>query len=124
MHPDDAAIVAVATSTGAYLSRDSAGRFTALAESGEGLGVFFDLDGRHLWHASFDGQPRLARIPLGGGDATQIELPPLSEDAVAYIAQNPAARTQYAVATFGRGVFVSRDAGRSWSQIAERGKAK
>jgi photosystem II stability/assembly factor-like uncharacterized protein len=123
-HPDIAATVALASSKGVYLSRDSGGRFAPLAQGGEGLAVFFDLDGKRLWTSTFDGQPRLAHAPLGGGAATQVKLPPLSEDAVAYIAQNPAARNEYAIATFGRSVYLSKDAGRSWSQIAERGKAK
>jgi hypothetical protein len=50
-------------------------------------------------------------------------VPPLSEDAVAYIAQNPALRSEYAFATFGRSVYLSKDAGRSWSRIASRGAA-
>ena len=124
VHPDDAATVAVATSAGAYLSRDSGNRFEAVARKGEGLAVFFDLDGKHVWHGSFDGQPRLARVALATGKATPVKLPPLTEDAVAYIAQNPASRSEYAIATFGRSVFVSKDAGRNWSRIAERGSAR
>ena len=124
VHPDNAATIAVASAKGVYLSRDSGGRFAPVAEGAEGLAVFFDLDGKRLWYSAFDGQPRLARAPLGGGAATLVKLPPLSEDAVAYIAQNPTARDEYAIATFGKSVYLSKDAGRSWSQIANRGKAK
>jgi len=124
VHPDNAATVAVASAKGVYLSRDSGGRFAPVAQGAEGLAVFFDLDGKRLWTSVFDGQPRLAHVPLGGGAATQVKLPPLSEDAVAYIAQNPATRNEYAIASFGKSVYVSKDAGRSWSQIADRGKAK
>ena len=124
VHPDNAASVAAASSNGVYLSRDSGARFTPVARGAEGLAVFFDLDGKRLWYSAFDGLPRLAHAPLGGGAATQVKLPPLSEDAVAYIAQNPAARSEYAIATFGKSVYLSKDAGRSWSQIADRGKAK
>ena len=124
VHPDDAATVAVASAKGVYLSRDSGGRFAPMAQGAEGLAVLFDLDAKRLWYSAFDGQPRLAQVPLGGGAATQVKLPPLSEDAVAYIAQNPTARSEYAIATFGKSVYLSKDAGRSWSQIADRGKAK
>ena len=124
VHPDDAATVAVASAKGVYLSRDSGGRFAPMAQGAEGLAVLFDLDAKRLWYSAFDGQPRLAQVPLGGGAATQVKLPPLSEDAVAYIAQNPTARSEYAIATFGKSVYLSKDAGRSWSQIANRGKAK
>jgi photosystem II stability/assembly factor-like uncharacterized protein len=123
VHPDDAATVAVASSTAIHLSRNSGSRFEIVAADGEGLAVFFDLDGKHLWYSAFDGQARLARVALAGGGASALKLPPLSEDAVAYIAQNPASRSEYAIATFGRSVYVSRDAGRSWSRIASRGAA-
>ena len=124
VHPDDAATVALATSEGIFLSRNSGNRFEQVAQQGEGLAVFFDLDGKHLWASSFDGQPRLARLPLGGGKATQHEPPPLTRDAIAYIAQNPVSRDEYAIATFGRSVYLSKDGGRRWSRIAERGEAR
>lgn len=123
VHPDKASTVAVATSAGIYLSRDSGASFQALVAESEGLAVFFDLDGKHLWHATYDGEARLARVALEAERAAPVKLPPLQKDAVAYIAQNPASRSEYAVATFGRSVYVSKDAGRSWKQIASRGSA-
>src|SRR5439155_508929 len=83
---------------------DSGERFTPVAEAVEGLSVFFDLDGKHLWYGTFDGQPRLAQAPLDGGSTVQVKLPPLTKDAVGYIAQNPVARSADAIATFGGGV--------------------
>jgi len=124
VHPDDPATVAAATSKGIYLSRDSGERFTAMAAGTEGLAVFFDLDGKYLWYGAFNGGARLARVPLAGGAAKQFELPPLERDAVAHIAQNPAKRDEYAIATFGRNVFLSRDGARTWSQIAKNGEGK
>jgi hypothetical protein len=124
VHPDDGATVAVATSEGLYLSRDSGERFAKAEADGEGLAAFFDLDGKHVWHAAFDGRPKLTRLPLAGGHPMQTALPPLKDDAVAYIAQNPARRLEYAIATFERSVFLSKDAGKSWVQIADRGKGK
>ena len=122
--PDDPATVAVATSKGIYLSRDSGERFVTMAAGSEGLAAFFDLDGKHLWYSAFDGGARLARLPLSGGTATQVELPPLDRDAVAYIAQNPRARGEYGIATFGRNVYLSRDGARTWKQIAKNGEGK
>jgi len=124
VHPDDPATVAVATSKGIYLSRDSGERFAAMAAGAEGLAVFFDLDGKHLWYGAFNGRARLARLPLAGGPSAQIELPPLERDAVAYIAQNPGQRTEYAIATFGRNVYLARDGARTWKQIARRGETE
>jgi hypothetical protein len=91
---------------------------------GEGLSVLFDLEGKYLWHSSFDGRPNLIRVPLGDGNPVQISLPPLNDDAVAYIAQNPARRLEFAIATFERSVYLTKDAGQSWHWIADRGTAK
>ena len=63
-------------------------------------------------------------MPLSGGLPVQAALPPLARDAVAYIAQNPARRNEYALATFERSVYLSRDGARSWKPIAERGEGR
>jgi hypothetical protein len=124
VHPDDPAVVAVATSSGAFLSRDSGESFRQRAEGVNTFSVFFDLEGKRLWYGSYDDRARLAHVALAGGAATQIELPVLRKDAVAYIAQNPARRDQYAAATFARNVYLSEDRGASWKAIAERGEGK
>jgi photosystem II stability/assembly factor-like uncharacterized protein len=123
VHPDDAATVAVATSEGLYLSNDSGERFAKTA-NGEGFAVFFDLNGKDMWYGAYAGRPTLLRMPLQGDRPVRIALPPLTNDAVAYIAQNPARRLEYAIATFERSVYLSKDGGQSWKQIADRGTAK
>ncbi len=125
VHPDNAKILAITTSTGIFLSRNSGGNFESVSAKGQGLTVFFDLDGKHLWHSTHDGSPRLVRTALDGGtDTTAAALPPLPDDAVAYVAQNPANLTEYAIATFERSVYLSKDAGKTWYQIADRGNGK
>lgn len=122
VHPADAAVVAVATTKGVYVSRDSGQTFKARATGLEGVSVYFDLDGKHLWYGTYDGQARLARILVAGGLATLVELPPLTQDAVAYIAQNPVRRSEYAIATYKRSVYLSPDNGQTWKQIADQGQ--
>jgi photosystem II stability/assembly factor-like uncharacterized protein len=122
VHPTDKAAVAVATSEGVFRSADAGASFRRVS-SHQGTAVLYDLDGKHLWYGSYDGEPRLSRTPLGMGPARQIAIPPLERDAVAYIAQNPAKRDEYAIATFQRSVFLTHDAGGSWTAIAERGQA-
>jgi hypothetical protein len=123
-HPDDRGTVAVASSQGLYLSRDSGGRFDRIAGNGQGLTVFFDLDGAHIWYGAYAGRPILSRISLKDAAPANIALPPLTNDAVAYIAQNPARRAQYAIATFERSVYLSNDGGKTWTEIAARGATK
>ena len=124
VHPDDPKTVAVATSEGIYLSRDAGERFSKRPGDGEGLAAFFDLDGRRLWYASYDGKARLSQLPLEAGHPVQVRLPPLQQDAVAYIAQNPRRKLEYAIATFKRDVYVSKDGGESWRQVASAGQVR
>ena len=125
VHPDDPKTVAVATSQGLFLSRNSGERFGKIgAGDGEGLSVFFELEGKRLWYGSFDGQARLSRLALGPGHPVKVGLPPLTEDAVSYIAQNPVRNLEYAIATFQRSVYLSKDGGESWIQIADRGNGR
>ncbi len=122
VHPSDPGIVAVGAADGHYQSRDSGAGFDMLAGGSQVLAASFDLDGRHLWFSAYDGRPALKRIALEPGSAAQaLSLPALSEDAVAYIAQNPARRAELAIATFKRSVFVSKDGGRNWTAVATGG---
>ena len=124
VHPDSVATVAVATSSGLYLSTDSGAQFSKIAANGEGLSALFDLGGKSLWYGSFDGRARLTRVPLVAGKPLSIALPELKDDAVAYIAQNPARRLEYALATFERSVYLSPDGGETWKLIADRGRVR
>lgn len=122
VHPTNASVVAAGTADGLYLSRDSAEQFKRLFGGQQVLAATFDLDGQHLWFSTFAGKPALMRIALEPGAMPQVvSLPALSEDAVAYIAQNPLRRSEITIATFKRSVFLSKDAGHSWAAIAQSG---
>lgn len=123
VHPGDGASMAVATSVGVFESVDAGESFQKLV-GGECTAVAYDLGGRHLWFATFDGSARLFRARLRSGPVTAINVVPLEKDAIAYIAQNPANRQEYAVATFRRSIFLTRNAGGSWTPIAERGDGR
>ena len=121
-HPSDSRVVAVGTQNGLYLSRDAAGQFEPIFSGAPVLAETFDLDGRHLWFSAYAGKASLMRIALDPGAKPEtLPIPALTEDAVAYIAQNPARRNELAIATFKRSVFVSKDGGRSWVAIAREG---
>lgn len=122
VHPADARVVAAGTADGLYLSRDAAERFERHVGGQPVLAATFDLDGRHVWFSTYAGKPALLRVALEPGAKPQaLSLPALTEDAVAYIAQNPARRSEIAIATFKRSVFLSKDAGRNWTPLAQGG---
>jgi photosystem II stability/assembly factor-like uncharacterized protein len=123
VHPDDAKALALATPNGVFESSDAGESFNSVGAA-QGTAVFFDLDGKHLWYGSYESEPHLSRARLKAGPVTQFKLPPLTKDAVSFIAQNPARRNEYAIATFNRNVYISGDGGKSWKAIAERGEAK
>ena len=121
VHPVDAGTLAAATSAGVFLSRNGGDEFKPIMERAPALAACFTLDGDSLWFSAFDGRPGLFRVDLGNGARAEIALRSLGRDAVAYIAQNPARPTEFAIATFERSVFLTPDAGNTWTRIAERG---
>jgi len=122
VHPSDPKVVAVGSKSGLYLSTDSGDSFRAMATGDQVLAAFFDLDGTHLLLSSYAGAPALVRVNWKTGAKRSLTLPPMARDAVAYIAQNPENRIEYAIATFERSVYITRDGGQSWQQIARDGK--
>lgn len=123
VHPSNPAIVAVVTNDGLFISMDSGSRFSARVNGVQVVSASFDLDGKHLWYGSYDKHAVLTRIALSGNsqDAKRIALPPLHNDAVAYIAQSPTNRSELAIATFQRSVFISTNDGQNWRMIARNG---
>lgn len=121
VHPTDPNVVAVGTRDGLFVSTNAAERFRHVVPS-QTLAVFFDLDGTHLWYAGYDGAATLHRRDRASGETIAVALPPLADDAVAFIAQNPANRNEFAIATFKRNVFMSRDGGAKWVAIARDGQ--
>jgi photosystem II stability/assembly factor-like uncharacterized protein len=122
VHPTAAKTVAVATTAGLFLSTDGGERFERVASKGQTLAAYFSHDGRQLWFATHDGKPHLFRMDLAKRTMTEVALPPLTMDAVAYIAQSPTAPSTYAIATFERNVYVTTDSGTEWRQIAAHGQ--
>jgi photosystem II stability/assembly factor-like uncharacterized protein len=121
-HPIDADMVVAGTANGLYLSRNAGQDFERLVAGPQMLGAAFALDGKSLWFSSYAGKGTLMHITLNkGAKADPLPIPALNEDAVAYIAQNPARHNELAIATYKRKVFLSQDQGRTWKPIATDG---
>ena len=116
-HPTDAGTLAAATGAGLFLSQDGGDHFTRLA-AGHVTTAYFPLEGDSVWFGVFDGQPRLFITGLASSPHEEIALPAMGRNAIAYIAQNPASRSQFAFVSFERSVFITPDRGRTWNRIA------
>jgi hypothetical protein len=123
VHPLDARKVAVATDVALYLSQDAGAAFRQAA-AGQVTSAHFDLDGMLIWFGSYDKAAKLSRLALNGLKAEPVKIPVLIKDAVSFIAQNPERKSEIAIATFNRSVYLSADAGKSWKQIAAEGETR
>lgn len=102
---------------------DAGNTFKATGE-GKILSAFFDLDGARLWVSKVVGAPGLVCIALDNHPTEEIATPVAQTDAIAYIAQNLTKRQEFAIATFSRSVYLSRDEGKTWKRIADQGKTE
>ena len=117
-------IVAAATESGLFISEDLGGNFAAVAAGPQATSAQFDLDGAHLWFGGYESAATLTKMVLKTKKRELMPIPAMTKDAVAYIAQNPANKKQYAIATFTRGVYLSSDGGKSWKSIAQKGETR
>ncbi len=124
VHPTNNKIVAAGTKAGLFLSTDGGDNFKRLTSGAQVLAAFFDLNEKQLWFSSYDGKPALILLDWSNDKKTIINLPPLSQDAVAYIAQNPVNQNEYVIATFERNVYLTKNQGKKWAQIANKGKTQ
>lgn len=118
-HPTDAATIAAATTAGLFLSRDGGDEFQPMATELRATAARFTLEGDAILLGTLKGkEPGLVRIGIEDGLRKELSLPAFGRDAVANIAQNPARRTELALISFERAVFMSSDGGKTWKRIA------
>jgi len=108
---------------GAMLSRDGGKSFSALGGHQPVTAIVFERDGKAILYAQAE-PAALVRRSLGRDSNQQIKLPQLDKDFIAFVAQNPANSKELAFVTRNRNVFLSKDGGSSWAQIAKEGEAK
>ncbi|KKC49605.1 glycosyl hydrolase [Paenibacillus sp. D9] len=118
-HPSDAAIAAVGTTTGAFLSKDYGQRFTALVPEQPVSALAF-TDSGNVLVATSGPNASLIEINIESKQSLVIQTP--SKDTITYVVQNPANPKELAIATEPKDVFLSTDRGATWIQIADKGK--
>lgn len=122
VHPTESKTVAVATSSGLFLSNDAGEHFQPVIQDVQVLSISFSLDGKSLWFGSFNKSPQLSILDLKTHEIRALGLPPLDQDAVAYLAQSPTNAQEWAMATLKRDVYLSHDEGKTWKAIAQAGQ--
>ncbi len=120
-HPTEAAVLALATDSGVYLSSNHGDTFERVGAAAPVTAVTFSPDGTQV----FLGSTTLAVLDIGSKQIRALQAPPLDpQDAIAYLAVNPIQPRELAVATFGRDIFRSLDDGQVWEQLAQDGKVR
>jgi len=122
VHPSDSTTVVAAADQGLFLSKDAGVSFKPVASGKRVLAAMFTFNGNEIWWSGYDGGPTLSVLDLRSGEKPRtVNLPDLGEDAVNFIAQNPVRTSEMAIATFKKSIFISQNAGKSWSRIADQG---
>ncbi|MEN1969638.1 F510_1955 family glycosylhydrolase [Lentibacillus sp. N15] len=122
IHPSDSKLVAAATTTGVYLSKDGGEDFQSLTDNAQGTAVFFNEES--LYYASYNAAPSLVKYSIKDSDQEELTLPDLTEDGPVFITQNPQDEKQFAIYTTKGQAFLSNDNMKSWDQIIVDGKVK
>lgn len=122
VHPTDATTVALATEAGLLLSTDYGDTFSPITAAGTPVtAVTFSFDGAMILY----GYQTLQNFKLASQQSVSVSSPALaSDDAVSYIAMNPAQPDTVVFATFNRDLYLSEDGGETWQQIAQAGATK
>lgn len=122
VHPYEPSTVTVGTTSGLYVSRDGAETFVRLNGQRGIFSVAIAPSGDAIWYGTYNKKARLLTTSLvSQGAEREVTLPAMQGDSVAFIAFNPVATDEVAIATTRRNVFISRNNGKDWIQIAHEG---
>lgn len=119
VHPTDVRTVAVSTTKGLYLSKDFGNRFKRLTDDNVLTAVSFSPAGQFLLY----GHQTLEVFWLSEGNTGSIPYPEISkDDYITFIAINPIITNEIVVVTKKRNIYLAKNWGKTWLQIAQEGK--
>ncbi len=119
-HPTQDTIVAIGTTSGAYVSRDNGQTFTALYTDQPASAVAFTDQGELLIGT---GKLELISVNLETKQRVTMKTPVQNGDGISYLTGSPANPKELALATEKKDVYVSTDYGTVWNKIASQGQA-
>lgn len=119
-HPTNEATIALGTEEGVFLSRDFGQSFDSISDSPT-TAIAFSAKGE-LFAGSASDEVTLTTFASETNESKTLSIPSLSgENAISYIAVNPQDEKQITFTTAEKDIYMTKDAGESWSQIAEKG---
>lgn len=121
VHPSEESVLTIGTSNGVYLSKDYGNSFEQIASDGQATALFFNNQGE-LFIGGYQNKAYLRKMDITNKKGEQLTIPSFSDDAIAYFSQNPINDDEMAFATFNKDVYISKDKGLSWREIADQGK--
>ncbi|GAA0330736.1 hypothetical protein GCM10008967_21550 [Bacillus carboniphilus] len=120
-HPADSNKVALLTTNGLFISGDNGKQFNQFASKSPITSIYFAKD--KLYFSSYLGNTStLSTYNLEAKETIEIGRVELKEDAIQYMAMNPTNSDEIWFYTFKNSLYVSEDAGESWSIKVEQGK--
>jgi photosystem II stability/assembly factor-like uncharacterized protein len=117
-HPTEKSVVAVGTTTGAYLSSDHGQTFTVILE-GRPVSTVMVLESGETAVATSGPDAALSIVSAETKQMVMIKSPNM--DVISFIAQNPVNSKELAVATEQKDIYISTDNGATWREIVSRG---
>lgn len=122
VHPSQDSVAALGTVNGLYLTSDYGKTFIQSLPGIQITALYYTPAGNLIVGGYQDGAVLMELDADGKSASRQWKLPPMTEDAVAYIAQHPSAGNEWVLATYKRDVYHTEDDGATWHRIAQEGK--
>lgn len=119
VHPNQDNIVALGSKQGLYVSRDYGDTFEKLSGN-QVTSLYFNPQG-DLFVGEYNQVAKLLKISVESGEQEEISIPSLTANAVMYIAQHPLNEKEWLFASFNKDVYLTKDQGEEWIQIADQG---
>ncbi|UYG98092.1 F510_1955 family glycosylhydrolase [Cytobacillus firmus] len=123
VHPSDKKVIAIGTKEGTFLSTDFGNTFESILPGVPASAIHFTKENK-LLVGGLEEESVLYEINLDTMEKNRISIPKISnEDAITYIAVNPQNSSEIVFTSYEKQIYITKDTGSSWTQIAKDGAA-
>jgi hypothetical protein len=120
-HPTEKGVVAIGATEGIFLSTNYGDDFEKIGNLGPVSAVTFGFDNTLMVGVQSE-SAKIVKINLETNQVNELPFPSLTDDAIAYIHQNPTNTNELAVATQNADIYLSQDGGTTWEENVDEGK--